>query len=320
MPPHVMMVTPPDGTVLFEQGRISVKLDLQVGNGISSTSPPSLFIDGIRLNPHWTVEGDPPAVGYLRFDSPYAFSTGKHLLKVRYQDTKGQEFTYTWRVAALGERAPLDQLPPETRGKTHVSPEVLETIEIPVLASSTPLPCTSLPEGMVLRVEPLSPAEAQDESGDRSRDPLVPPSPPTRLPAGVRVEIEGLQPGERPRLIFHAKSGGYHHYEIQAAQPAGSDGRLTVKENRVRPLGGQETMWQIKVVHARGWRVLTLHYHDRLLYKQYRSFGPIYLVGYRSSSGDVLHFALGAVNTAPPDTIESVTVRGMEGTLVTTSS
>lgn len=48
--------------------------------------------------------------------------------------------------------------------------------------------------------------------------------------------------------------------------------------------------------------------------------GPIYLVGYRSSSGDVLHFALGAVNTAPPDTIESVTVRGVEGTLVTTSS
>lgn len=46
--------------------------------------------------------------------------------------------------------------------------------------------------------------------------------------------------------------------------------------------------------------------------------GPTYLIGYRSDTGDVLHFALGGVNTSRPDTIEHITVRGVEATLVTT--
>lgn len=47
--------------------------------------------------------------------------------------------------------------------------------------------------------------------------------------------------------------------------------------------------------------------------------GPFYLVGYRSSVGDILHFTLGAANSARPDTIERIRVRGVEGELITTS-
>jgi hypothetical protein len=47
--------------------------------------------------------------------------------------------------------------------------------------------------------------------------------------------------------------------------------------------------------------------------------GPFYLIGYRSSAGNVLHFALGAANNAQPDTIERIRVRGVEGELITTS-
>lgn len=45
--------------------------------------------------------------------------------------------------------------------------------------------------------------------------------------------------------------------------------------------------------------------------------GPIYLVGYRASQNTLL-FALGPVNSAPPDRIEHITVRGVPGILETT--
>lgn len=260
VPPHVISVSPPNGAVIGgEEAGIYVELDLQAGVGVPPTPSPDLFVDGVRVDSaKWILRGDPPSEGILKHRTPVAPT--KHVFEIRYQDKLGQTFTYTWRAVYLGAAPPpLDQLPPAVQKyMPQVPPEILATVEVPILMSPTPLPCTSLPEGVVLRVEPLSPAEAQalaearDELKDRPRSPLAPPPPPTRPPAGVRVEIEGLQPGERPRLIFHAKSGGLHHYEVQPAQPAGSDGRLVVRENRVRPLGGQETTWEIKVVHARG--------------------------------------------------------------------
>ncbi len=44
-----------------------------------------------------------------------------------------------------------------------------------------------------------------------------------------------------------------------------------------------------------------------------------YTVGYRSVNGDVAQFALGAVNAGPPDTATPIRVRGVQGTLVTSS-
>ncbi len=48
--------------------------------------------------------------------------------------------------------------------------------------------------------------------------------------------------------------------------------------------------------------------------------GPYYQVGYRSNRGDVLIFALGAINTGSPDTQERIRVRGVQGTLTTSSN
>ncbi len=51
-----------------------------------------------------------------------------------------------------------------------------------------------------------------------------------------------------------------------------------------------------------------------------RVFGTTYNVGYRSIRGDVVQFALGSVNSGPPDTQERIRVRGVQGTLATSSN
>lgn len=50
-----------------------------------------------------------------------------------------------------------------------------------------------------------------------------------------------------------------------------------------------------------------------------RIVGTNYEVGYRSVKGDVLLFALGSVNSGPPDTQARIRVRGVQGTLATSS-
>jgi len=50
-----------------------------------------------------------------------------------------------------------------------------------------------------------------------------------------------------------------------------------------------------------------------------RVFGTTYNVGYRSIRGDVVQFALGSVNSGPPDTQERIRVRGVQGTLAVSS-
>lgn len=106
VPPHLLLVTPPDGTSLLDQGLVTAQLDLLAGNGIPSQPAPSLFINGTRIDAEWVLfDGD--TKGEVRYPGVYEFERGEYILEVRYKDKLGQEFTFSWRVEASGTGPPL---------------------------------------------------------------------------------------------------------------------------------------------------------------------------------------------------------------------
>ncbi len=106
VPPHVKLVHPPDGVTVAGEAIIQVTLDLRAGRGVSpdpEVSGVSLYLDGERLTDvTWTVEGQPPATGYIQARTEpgrgYVLNPGKRIFAVRYEDLARQQWSFSWQV------------------------------------------------------------------------------------------------------------------------------------------------------------------------------------------------------------------------------
>lgn len=108
VPPHVKLVTPPDGVSFAREAIIQVTLDLQAGRGVSpdpEVSGVSLYLNGERITDVlWVLEGQPPATGFIKANTQpgrgYIFDPGEHVLEVRYRDLEEEQFSFSWRVTS----------------------------------------------------------------------------------------------------------------------------------------------------------------------------------------------------------------------------
>ena len=106
--------------------------------------------------------------------------------------------------------------------ETEVAPE----------PEATPIVCTSLPEGMNLKVTALTSKE-------------------------VLVHISGLQVGEFVTIIYERDLQDWQRLKgrliFHSSQPIGVEGYFDDKGTGLSPLAGvSPNRWQVQVVHARG--------------------------------------------------------------------
>jgi hypothetical protein len=97
---------------------------------------------------------------------------------------------------------------------------------------SAAVECTPLPEGMTLKVVPIS----SDQ---------------------VRIEAQGLQPGENIKVVLENIlpdwSGGVNEITFEPSSPVSEDGTFIYERGDLEPLPGTPSyIWEVKIFHVRG--------------------------------------------------------------------
>ena len=104
LPPHIQFVEPVDGDAVFDSHGFCIHFNYVVGYGIEDEQRMAIryYLDGrnvsrLVVDLSTTEYGYPDPVGEpcLWRDEP--LKPGWHTAKVRYMDTKGEQFSYTWR-------------------------------------------------------------------------------------------------------------------------------------------------------------------------------------------------------------------------------
>ena len=110
LPPHIQYVKPADGERVGESYGFCVHFYYPAGNGIGEDSRKAIryFFDGINVTKRVidiiTLEyGYPDPMGEPCYMRTKPLRSGWHTVKVRYVDSIGKEFDYTWRFQVLNE-------------------------------------------------------------------------------------------------------------------------------------------------------------------------------------------------------------------------
>ncbi len=95
--------------------------------------------------------------------------------------------------------------------------------------TATPVVCTSLPPGMSLGVNPVSPEK-------------------------VEIHVEGLLEGEVPIVLLRLLNTPGHFYQLEekATQPVSQEGIYETVLPAFTPPFSHSTLWEVAVIHARG--------------------------------------------------------------------
>ena len=110
LPPNIQYVKPADGEQVKESYGFCVHFYYQVGSGMGEDPQKAIryFFDGINVTKRVidivTLEyGYPDPVGEPCYTRTKPLRPGWHTVKVRYIDSIGKEFEYTWRFQVLNE-------------------------------------------------------------------------------------------------------------------------------------------------------------------------------------------------------------------------
>ena len=111
LPPHIQYVKPADGEMIEETYGFCVHFYYQAGSGMGEDPQKAIryFFDGINVTKRVidivVLEyGYPAPVGEPCYTRTKPLKSGWHTVKVRYVDSAGKEFEYTWRFQVLGEQ------------------------------------------------------------------------------------------------------------------------------------------------------------------------------------------------------------------------
>jgi hypothetical protein len=108
LPPHILFVEPADGNAVVDSHGFCMHFNYVVGHGVEDEQRMAnrYYLDGrnvsrLVVDLSTTEYGYPDPVGEpcLYRDEP--LKPGWHTAKVRYTDTKGDQFSYTWRFFVL---------------------------------------------------------------------------------------------------------------------------------------------------------------------------------------------------------------------------
>ena len=110
LPPHIQYVKPADGEQVKESYGFCVHFYYPAGNGMGENPQKAVlyFFDGINVTKRMidivVLEyGYPAPVGEPCYTRTKSLKSGWHMVKVRYVDSIGKEFEYTWRFQVLNE-------------------------------------------------------------------------------------------------------------------------------------------------------------------------------------------------------------------------
>jgi len=107
-PPHIQYVTPADGIIVSDSFGFCVNFNYETGYGLGDNPQDVIryYLDGINVTEHVndivTLEyGYPDPIGEPCYNSSKLLRSGWYTAKVKYQDTEGNPFEYTWRFGVI---------------------------------------------------------------------------------------------------------------------------------------------------------------------------------------------------------------------------
>jgi hypothetical protein len=110
LPPNIQYVKPADGEKVEESYGFCVHFYYPAGNGMGEDPQDAVlyFFDGINVTKRMidivVLEyGYPAPVGEPCYTRTDPLNSGWHTVKVRFVDSIGKEFDYTWRFQVLSE-------------------------------------------------------------------------------------------------------------------------------------------------------------------------------------------------------------------------
>ena len=108
LPPHIQYVKPVDGEQVEESYGFCVHFYYPAGNGMDEDSQKTVlyFFDGFHITKgiFEVIEPEyPVSVREPCYKRTKPLRSGWHTVKVRYVDSIGKEFDYTWRFQVLNE-------------------------------------------------------------------------------------------------------------------------------------------------------------------------------------------------------------------------
>ena len=111
LPPHIQYVVPADGESVEEAYGFCAHFFYMAGSGIGEDPQKAIryFFDGINVTKR-VIDivileyGYPAPIGEPCYTRTEPLNPGWHTVKVRYVDSAGKEFEYTWRFHVLNEQ------------------------------------------------------------------------------------------------------------------------------------------------------------------------------------------------------------------------
>ena len=111
LPPNIQYVKPADGERVEETYEFCVHFNYLAGHGLGDDPQKAIryFFDGINVTKRMIdvaklEYGYPAPMGEPCYTRTEPLNSGWHTVKVRYVDSAGKEFDYTWRFQVLDEQ------------------------------------------------------------------------------------------------------------------------------------------------------------------------------------------------------------------------